>query len=122
MVEVIDQEGRSRRYFTGFDCEICNQEFVGQWTDFHGQATCRNCGAPYQLKSFSGAPPDMRFPRIDFNEEFKPIFKEYWDVTGNRCRLGKYMGYRDYPGIPDERRSLIDWLQINHPEWVSDDS
>lgn len=122
MVEVIDQAGRTRRYFEKFDCEICEEEFVGQWTDFHGQTTCRNCGAPHQLKSYSGSPVDMKFPRIDLKKEFKPIFKEYWNNTGKRCRLGSYMGYRDYPGVPDEQRAFTDWLQTNHPEWLEDGS
>ena len=120
MVKIIDQEGRVRKHLNEFDCEICGNVFVGQWTDFHGQATCYTCGAPHQMKSYSGSPPDMEFPRIDLNKEFKPVFKEYWEATGKRCRIGSYMGYRDYPGVPDELDAFTDWMKNHHPEFLAE--
>jgi len=41
-------------------CEICGKEFVGTWTDFHGEMTCTYCGAPYQMKDYHGAPLDEK--------------------------------------------------------------
>jgi len=121
MAEIIDQEGRVRKLANEFDCEICGNVFVGQWTDFHGQATCYTCGAPHQMKSYSGSTPDMKFPRMGLNAEFRVVFKEYWEATGKRCRLGTYVIMRDYPGVLAEQKGLTDWLKDNHPEFLAEE-
>jgi len=98
-------------------CEICGETFYGSWTDFHGQMTCMTCGAPYQMKDYSGAPPDAKYPYLDLADEFKPIFKEYWDTTKKRCRLGLWLGKpRD---VVEEQIPFKDWLEEKHPEWLS---
>lgn len=96
-------------------CEICGQEpFLGDWTDFHGQMTCMTCGAPYQMKDYSGSPPDAKYPYLDLDEKFVPIFKEYWEKTKKRCRLGQWLGTpRD---VIEEQKALKQWLDENHPD------
>lgn len=116
-MSVTDQEGRVRGT-TEVSCKICNETLHTSFTDFHAQATCNNCGAPYMLW---GKRDKSEYPFLDLNAEFKAVFQEYWDKTGERCRIGSYMGYRDYPGVPDELRKLTSWLEVNHPEFLSDE-
>lgn len=65
-------------------CEICEQEFFGAWSDFHGEKVCQTCGAPYQTASYSGAPKDQIYPYLNVSDKWIPILKEYWNGT-KRC-------------------------------------
>jgi len=118
-MEVVDQENRKRTLEgQNFNCEICGNIFVGNWTDFHGQATCNVCGAPYQLKDYHGASPEEKYPYITLKPDFIPIFKEYWEQTRKRCRLGTFLLLRDYPGVLEEQEDFKNWLKEKHPEWL----
>ena len=100
-------------------CEICGEELRCTWTDFHGEGTCNTCGAPYQLKEYSGAPPDQKYPHITgLKPEFIPIFKEHWEKTRRKVRLGRYVIPADYSGVAEERAEFDEWLKNNHPEWL----
>lgn len=118
MVEIIDQEKRKKQFGDSFQCEICGNEFHGAWTDFHGQATCNVCGTPYQLKAYSGAKPDEKFPRIDIKREWIWLFKEYWDETQRKFRHGMYIIPRDYPGVTEEHKAFNEWVKEKHPELI----
>jgi len=74
------------------------------------------CGAPYQMKDFHGAPPDLTYPYLDLSEKFKVVFKEYWEKTRKRCRLGLWMGKPH--DVIEEQKEFKGWLEGNHPEWL----
>ena len=100
-----------------FNCEICEKPFVGQWTDFFGEATCITCGTPYQLLKPSGAGPDEVFPHFEVKVELVPIFKEYWVETHRPHREGIFLG--DY-GQVGGQRAFRDWMKVKHPELVKE--
>jgi len=76
------------------------------------------CGAPYQIKDFHGAPPELEYPYLDLDEKFVPIFREYWKTTRKRCRLGLWMGKP--PDVIAEQKFFKGWLEENHPEWKTE--
>ena len=114
-MSVTDQEGRMKSIEVK-TCEICDEVLHTSFTDYHAQATCNICGATYMLWGKS----DDEYPLLDLNPEFKIVFKEYWDETGERCRLGTFVIMRDYSGVPDEQLKFTAWLKDHHPEWLSD--
>ena len=99
------------------NCLLCGNEFLGAWTDFHGEMTCMTCGAPHQMKDYHGAPKDQKYPYLDLNKKFQQIFKEYWEKTKRRCRLGRWLGGLP-PDVAKEQKDFKDWLANNHPEWL----
>jgi len=99
-------------------CEVCDNEFVGTWTDFYGEQTCLTCGAPYQLLEPSGAKPGLTYPCCCLKDEFIPILREYYQETKRRVRLGTFLLPDDYPGLLEERKAFREWLQLKHAEWL----
>ena len=99
-------------------CEVCDEDFVGTWTDFYGEATCWNCGVPYQILEPSGAEPGGTYPHIKIKAEWIPIFREYWQKTRRRNRHGFFVTHSDRAGVVEEGKAFNDWLRTNHPELI----
>lgn len=116
MTEVKGQHGHINKIDNSFKCEVCEQDFVGSWTDFFGEATCNNCGASYQIREPSGAEPNQKYPHICITEQWIPIFKEYWQKTHKRHREGMFLLPNDYPGLLEEQQHFREWLKESHPE------
>ena len=101
------------------ECQICKTKpFLGSWTDFHGEQNCMVCGAVYQMKDYSGAPKNQKYPYIDFSKKFKSIFKEYWQSTNQRCRLGRWLGSPPQDVLL-EQQNFQEWLKEKHPDWLN---
>jgi hypothetical protein len=96
-----------------FVCEVCGNTFQGEWTDFYGEATCINCGTPYQLLEPYGAKPNIIYPHIGVDVKLIPIFKEYWKETHNIHREGMFCG--SYGQVP-KQEEFRNWLKAKHPE------
>lgn len=121
MTTVVGQHGHVNKANTNsFNCEICGNKFVGEWTDLHGQATCINCGAPYYLVKYPEH-PDMEPPELSLSPEFADAMREYWNETGKRARMGSIFIYADYPGYIEEMRSIGDWMREHYPEFIKSD-
>ena len=102
------------------NCEICGETLIVTWTDFYGQATCVNCGAPYQLLEPSGATKGLTYPYLDLNSEFKEVFKEYYQQTKKCCRIGTYVEHRS--GLREEHENFKKWLKQYHPKFLAKES
>ena len=116
MTEITGQHGHINEIENSFKCEVCEQNFVGAWTDFFGEATCIQCGTPYQIREPSGAKPNQKYPQINIDKKWISVFKEYWQETRKRHREGTYLLPIDYPGLSEEGQQFRTWLQENHPE------
>jgi len=99
-------------------CEVCGNELTVSWSDFHGEAECIFCGAPHQMKDYSGAPEDEEYPYIKLNEDFIPIFREYWTTFNHRCRIGMYVS--PSREIREEVKHLVNWLRATHPTFAGE--
>ena len=115
-MSVTDQEGRMKS-IKRTTCGICGEDLHTSFTDFHAQSTCNNCGATYMLW---GNREKDEYPFLDFKKDFKTVFKEYWDKTGERCRLGMWMGTPR--GVGEEQKKFTAWLGVHHPEWLSEET
>ena len=114
-MSVTDQEGRIKSIKLT-TCGICGETLHTSFTDRHAQSTCNTCGATYILW---GKRDESEYPFLDFKEGFKTVFKEYWDETGERCRLGAWMGMPR--SVYEEQKKLTAWLETHHPEWLSEE-
>jgi len=103
---------------TDFVCVICETQMPGfQWSDFSGEAMCRVCGCPYQLKW--GSPEqeaEGNYPYLNLRPELVPIVKEYWAETHRWTCLGRMLDSRR-PGLAE----FITWCRQHCPDasrWV----
>jgi len=92
-------------------CLICDSDWQVRWTDFHGEAVCITCGAPYQLRQPSGG--DYKsFPALKIKENWIPICKDYWNKTRKFVFGGK--SFSEFTGLQE----FDDWIKQNHPEMI----
>lgn len=97
-------------------CAICGVSPMRfQWSDYHGEAMCTQCGCPYQLKRGTDKQiKEDNYPYLNLNQDFIPIAKEYWNEKAKFACYGRMLGM--YPGM----ESLLDWLKKHHPEHIED--
>jgi hypothetical protein len=101
----------------GNTCVICGSSPVSyQWSDYPGEAMCRECGCPYQLKSGSDKQvAEGNYPYLNIKEKYIPIFKEYYQEKKRFTCFGTTLvGYA--PGI----REFSEWMDKHHPEMKSE--
>jgi len=101
-----------------FDCEICENEFSGEFTIYYMEQTCLVCGAPYQLKNPNKTDNGLTYPCIAIPEKWIPIFKEYWETTKTIVRGG--YAIHDDPEVEEQRKAFSDWVKGQHPEMMNE--
>ena len=89
-------------------CDICGKDLDVRWTDYHGEAVCMTCGAPYDMKGFRNTPET----KLSLKKEFIPIIKEYWNEAHKFVMLGQ--SFSEDTGI----KEFNEWIKVNHPELV----
>ena len=102
-----------------FTCEIC-EAFPVCWTwgDVHGEAMCTVCGTPHQLLQYDEERNRLDLPpKININEEWIPVLKQYWQETKQFTGLATIIIRRDYPECLKGRRKFNERLD-EHPELV----
>lgn len=97
----------------GNTCLVCDAHPVRyQWSDYHGEAMCQQCGCAYQLKGgTSKEEVEGKYPYLNMLDEFVPIAREYWTQTKMFVHYGQSFSRND--GMPD----LIAWVKKEHPEY-----
>ena len=91
-------------------CVVCGFSPMSfQWSDYHGEAMCRRCGTPYQLKGGSERQEaEGAYPYLNLNEEWVPVVRRYFEETGAWTYLGRMFG-----GTPPGLRSFVAWVEAN---------
>lgn len=90
-------------------CGITNMSF--QWSDYSGEAMCRQCGTPYQLKWGSDEQKlEGKYPYLNLREVLIEPLREYFKQTARFTCLGGMLGPQ--PGL----REFSDWMKANRPE------
>jgi hypothetical protein len=86
-----------------------------QWSDYSGEAMCRRCGVPYQLKWGSKKRREEgAYPYLNLQERWVPIVREYFKETGRFTCLGMMFG-GSKPGL-----SAFDtWCRERHTEMMT---
>ncbi len=94
-------------------CVVCGMApIVYQWSDYHGEAMCCQCGTPYQLKAGSEKQKaEGKYPYLNLREVFVPVVREYYKET--RCFTYLGSGF-DRPGF----RAFYEWVEAHHPELI----
>lgn len=88
------------------ECFVCEEEFeYGGWASaLHGDAECRNCGAPTQIRPLSeGSWDDV--PRSNLADDFIEPLAEFVEETGKKVTSS----------------DLDEWLLDNHPNLLEND-
>ena len=98
----------------GVKCAVCDTENISfQWSDYSGEAMCRVCGCPYQLKWGSEEQQrERKYPYLNVDPEWLPILREYWNERHTWTCFGTMLG--KVPGI----RDFNQWVQKIHPEML----
>jgi hypothetical protein len=93
-------------------CVICDTEPVSyQWSDYSGEAMCRVCGAPYQLKWGSEEQKkEGNYPYLNLKTKIIPVIREYYQQAKCFTYLGSGIGHRT--GITQ----FNEWIIKEHPE------
>lgn len=93
-------------------CVVCGMSPVSYlWSDFSGEAMCRKCGTPYQLKwGTDKQKEEGKYPYLNLSDQWVPVVREYHETTGKWTCFGTMMGGR--PGMPE----FIEWVKEHHPE------
>ncbi len=96
-------------------CIVCGSTPVSyQWSDYSGEAMCRKCGTPYQLKWGTGEQQkESNYPYCRLKPEFIAVLKEYYQETKRFTCLGWMMG-GPQPGYA----AFVSWLKVHHSEWI----
>lgn len=96
-------------------CEICGNDFMFEWADYHGEGVCVHCGVPYQIirHDEDGSRIEGAESVIKIKEEYKPYVKRYWEEKHLHMGLGMYFGR---PKYPERRQAFADWLDEVFPE------
>lgn len=100
----------------GVTCVVCDEENISfQWSDYSGEAMCRNCGCCYQLKWGSDEQAkEGKYPYCNMSEQFIPVAREYWNERKTFVCYGMMLGPQ--PGMKD----LNDWMKEKHPELLKE--
>lgn len=108
------------------ECVVCGQSPMSfQWSDYSGEAMCRKCGTPYQLKWGSDEQKEEGdYPYLNLRPSWVPIVREYHGETGAFACLGTMFG-GPRPGL----KEFYDWvdqhedyLRDNYPSAFDDES
>ena len=93
-------------------CVVCGASPMGfQWSDYSGEAMCRQCGCPYQLKWGSDKQKEEgKYPYCNIKDEYVHILKEYWLETKKFVTHGQMISGAQ--GLEEFRN----WVKTNHPE------
>lgn len=92
-------------------CEVCGTNPISyQWSDYSGEAMCRACGTPYQLKWGSEQQKaEGAYPYLSLKPEWVPVVREYFKETGRFTCLGQMLG--GGPGL----REFNEWVDAHYP-------
>lgn len=88
-------------------CQTCGGTFF-EWTDSHGEVSCRQCGTPYQLLVYDESKkriPDAPF-EINMMDNYVPLLRRYWNETRKHMGLGSYWDEK----YPDNKEAFYQWL------------
>jgi predicted nucleic acid-binding Zn-ribbon protein len=100
-------------------CAICGEEPRFRWTDYHGIAACKRCGATYLLYHYENDKRVDREPELTIDEAWVPLFKRYWEENQRNCNPGAF----NMPGSSYEVASREDfevhraWFEAHRSEW-----
>jgi hypothetical protein len=103
-----------------FTCEVCGLSPASfNWSDYHGEGMCNQCGTPYLLIRYEGEGADKKRvegpPTISIKPEWLPVLKRYWEETKAYMGLGTILIERDYPECVRGRKAFHAWCDA-HPE------
>jgi len=89
-------------------CVVCSAvPMTFQWSDYHGEGMCTQCGTPYQLKGGSDQQKkENKYPYLNLRKEIIPLVQDYFFATGKFTYLGT--GF-SRPGIEE----FYKWLEEN---------
>ncbi|KKM77485.1 hypothetical protein LCGC14_1369580 [marine sediment metagenome] len=112
----------SQQTRNGFTCQICSESSAGMnWSDQHGEGMCNRCGTPYQLIFYDENENRVeKPPRINIEENWLPVLKQYWEETQQYTGLGTILISRDYPEAVTGQAALDKWLG-EHQELIPSD-
>jgi len=103
------EESAHREDFTCVICGKLHPQF--QWSDFSGEAMCRTCGCPYQLKwGTDEQQAEGNYPYVKLTEKSLDIVRKYWQETNRWTCLGCMIS-GPTPGV----REFNSWVEKNHP-------
>lgn len=94
-------------------CRICDASPMAfQWSDYSGEAMCRACGCPYQLKWGSAQQcKERKYPYLVLRDELIEPLRAYYAETKRFTCLG-IMVSASKPGLSE----FLNWLRIHRPE------
>lgn len=94
----------------GQTCVVCGVHPVGyQWSDYSGEAMCRQCGAPYQLKwGTDEQRKEGKYPYVNLKQKWIPVVRRYFDETHQFTCHG-IMIIRSRPGL----REFNKWVDAH---------
>lgn len=106
-------------------CLVCGFNYF-EWTDFHGEASCLQCGSPHQVLFYDENKKLIETPvKLNISDKYIPFLKRYWDEQKDHMGLGTYMGdkrenKRDkfYKWL-DEQPELLNGEQENKMQTIS---
>jgi len=95
-------------------CAVCDTENTRfQWSDYHGEAMCCQCGCTYQLKGGSKEEEEKNaYPYMTMADKWVPIAREYWRT------FHKFVHYGQSFSHDEGLREFTDWCKTNHPEVI----
>lgn len=93
-------------------CVVCDApRIMYQWSDYHGEAMCSQCGCPYQIKSGSDEQvKEGKYPYISLLDSFVPVAREYWQ------HAREFVHYGHSFSNDQGKAALVAWLKVHHPE------
>lgn len=101
----------------GNTCVVCAADPASyQWSCYSGEAMCRQCGTPYQLKWGSDEQvAEGAYPYLNLADKWVPVVREYYEETGRFTCLGTMLGPR--PGLS----AFAAWARERYPDLFADE-
>lgn len=99
----------------GNTCVVCDITPVRyQWSDYHGEGMCCQCGCPYQLRAGSDEQVKQgKYPYTNMRNDFIPLAREYYETAKTFVHYG--LSFSCETGL----RDLDEWVERAHPEYVA---
>ena len=92
------------------NCVVCGNEFVFDWTIFHGRGEYIYCGMTYMIAGFN----DRTETTYCVTYEFLEVFKEHWKQTKEYACITFVETERHQEG----KAAFIEWLTEHHPKYI----
>lgn len=101
-------------------CEVCGDAPMRfQWSDYSGEAMCRSCGTPYQLKwGLEEMQEEGDYPYLNLRDEWVPVVREYHEETGRFAPLGRYLSIPE--ALHSDYEAFVRWVREHHPQFVNE--